>query len=69
MTFTELVKELHYQKFSEIGAEGWTNICHHIKYTESRCYDHEGLTEDTDERRISDDGYKDSSSSSSSTYF
>jgi len=57
---------MRYQKFSEIGTKGWTNICHHIKYTESRSYDHKGLIEDTDERRISDDIYKDSSSS---TYF
>jgi hypothetical protein len=35
------------------------------KYTESRCYDQEGLFEDTNKRRIIDDGYKDSSS----TYF
>jgi hypothetical protein len=63
------VKEVGQQKFSEIGAEGWTNIYHQIQYIESTYYEQECLITDTAERRVMDDGCKDSSTSGSRETF
>jgi hypothetical protein len=56
------------QTLSETGAEGWTNIYHQIQYTETRYYEKEGLITDTTERRVMDNGCKDSSTSSRETF-